>query len=415
MNIEPLRVDRLRLARLFECSNTIGATAAGGLTRLALSAQDGEMRDRFCAWGRDQGYQIKVDAIGNIALRRPGRDPARAPVMAGSHLDTQPYGGRYDGIVGVLAGLEVLMRCDDLGIETEAPLEVVCWTNEEGARFAPAMMGSGVFTGQQALADVLAIHDRDGVSVGQALNAIGYAGQDEPGYPVDTCFELHIEQGPVLERERKTIGIVTGAQGQFSYNATVQGRASHSGTTPMSSRNDALVATSTMVLAIRDGARALSWDMVATVGEMTVAPGARNTVPGQAVWTIDVRDPSQATLDEMDEFLHSTLPELAAAEGCHLALERIFTKAPDVFDPALVDLLDHATEVLALPSRRMTSGAGHDACHLSRVAPTAMLFIPCRGGLSHNEDEYAEFEHIAAGTDVLASAMLARAGIVSSG
>lgn len=414
MSTDTLRVDRARLARLFERSNAIGATAAGGLSRLALSEQDAEMRDQFCAWGREQGYDVSVDAIGNIALRRAGRDPGRAPVVAGSHLDTQPSGGRYDGIFGVLAGLEVLMRCDDLGLETEAPLEVICWTNEEGARFAPAMMGSAVFTQRLALAEALETRDRAGTRVGDALRAIGYAGERRPGYPVDAYLEAHIEQGPVLERARDAIGAVTGAQGQCSYDVTVVGRASHSGTTPMAVRHDAVVATASMVLAVRHAARRHGPDMVATVGAIEAFPGTRNTVPGRTIFTIDVRDPRQEALDSMDRALRSQLPELAAAERCQVELKRILAKEPEVFDSDLVKLIEDSSAALDLPARRLVSGAGHDACHLSHVAPTAMLFIPCRDGLSHNEAEHAEFEDIAAGADVLATAMIARAGRVSS-
>lgn len=411
MTDEIMHVDRARLARLFDHSNAIGATAAGGLTRLALSKQDAVMRNQFCVWGREQGYEISIDAIGNIALRRPGRDPQRTPVVAGSHLDTQPAGGRYDGVFGVLAGLEVLMRCDDLSLETEAPLEVICWTNEEGARFAPAMMGSAVFTGRLALDYALAIRDRSGRSVGEALRAIGYAGARRPGYPVGAYFEAHIEQGPILERDGGTIGVVTGAQGQCSYDATVCGHASHSGTTPMAVRRDAMVATAAMVRTVRDAACEHGPDMVATVGALEAFPGTRNTVTGRTAFTIDVRDPRQEALNAMDRVLRSQLPELAAAEQCQVELHCISSKPPEIFDSALVDLVDRSAGSLGLSSQRLVSGAGHDACQLSYIAPTAMVFIPCRDGLSHNEAEYAEFEHIAAGADVLATAMLARAGV----
>jgi N-carbamoyl-L-amino-acid hydrolase len=331
-------------------------------------------------------------------------------VVAGSHLDSQPSGGRYDGVFGVLAGLEALLRCDDLGLETEAPLEVINWTNEEGARFAPATMGSAVFAQRLALDAALAAHDRSGVSVGEALRATGYAGPHEPGYPVGSYFEAHIEQGPVLEHAGEVIGVVTGAQGQFGYNATVHGSAGHSGTTPMGVRSDAVVAAAAMVLAVRDGARRRGPDMVATVGAFDAFPGTRNTIAGRTAFTIDVRDPRQKALDSLERELLARLPELAAAEQCQAELRRISAKPPEVFDPELVDLIDRAAATLELPGRRMMSGAGHDACPLSHVAPAAMLFIPCRAGLSHNEAEYAEFEHIAAGADVLATAMVERAG-----
>lgn len=410
-----LRVDRGRLARLFSRSNAIGATPAGGLSRLALTEEDGRMRDQLCTWGRERGYSVEIDAIGNIALRRAGRDPQRAPVVAGSHLDTQPSGGRYDGIFGVLAGLEVLMRCDDLDVETEAPLEVICWTNEEGARFAPAMMGSAVFTDRMGLAEALEVRDQSGISVRSALDAIDYAGKREPGYPVDAYFEAHIEQGPVLEQRGQVIGAVTGAQGQNSYDVTVHGRGSHSGTTPMAARRDAMVATASIVLAVRDMACRHGPQTVATVGAIQASPGTRNTVSGRICLTIDARDPQQSTLNAIDHELYSHLPELAAAERCTVEINRIFSKPPELFDSDLIDLVSHSAGMLGYPDSRLASGAGHDACNLSYVTPAAMLFIPCRDGLSHNEEEYAEFEHIAAGADVLGTAMIARAGLDGDG
>lgn len=406
---ETIRVDRARLARLFERSNAIGATAAGGLSRPALSRQDADMRDQFCAWGREQGYDVRIDVIGNIALRRPGRKPDLPPVVAGSHLDTQPGGGRYDGVFGVLAGLEALMRCDDLGVETEAPLEVVSWTNEEGARFAPAVMGSGVFSGRLPLASALAARDRAGTTVGEALRDIGYVGRAAAGYPVGAYLEAHIEQGPVLEQEGKTIGVVTGAQGQVGYEAVVHGQAGHSGTTPMLMRRDSAVAAAEMILAVREIAVAIGPDIVATVGDIRPFPGTRNTIAGRTMFTIDVRSPRQGALDHFVDEMRARFPKLAGARGCSVDLRRIHAKPSEVFDPALVGLLEDCAARLGLASRRMVSGAGHDACHMSYQAPTAMIFIPCRDGLSHNEAEYAAFEHIADGADVLANAMVERA------
>jgi N-carbamoyl-L-amino-acid hydrolase len=387
----------------------IGATPKGGVRRLSLTDVDREGRDLFVRWCRDAGLSVRWDAAGNIFARRAGADPAAAPVMMGSHLDTQPSGGKFDGAYGVMAGLEVARTLNDRGIRTRAPLEVVSWTNEEGTRFAPGMAGSAAFTGVHDLQYILSQKDSDGISFGEALQRIGYAGE-KGAHEVGAYFEAHIEQGPVLEQTRTTIGVVQGALGQRWFDVTVTGMDAHAGPTPMELRKDALIAASRMVLEVNRIARGHPDYARATVGVMQVKPSSRNVVPGEARFTVDMRNAADRTLSAMKADLEESLRAIAEEYRVAVDVREIMYFPPCEFTPALVDSVRRAAKTLGLGHRDIVSGAGHDAVFLARVAPTAMVFVPCEGGISHNEIENARPEDLAAGCDVLLHAVLERAG-----
>ena len=406
-----LRVNGERLWDSLMEMAQFGATAKGGCCRFALSGEDKEGRDLFVAWCRDAGCHVTIDRMGNIFARRPGGDGEIAPVVAGSHLDTQPHGGKFDGVFGVLAALEVIRTLNDHGTETSTPVEIAMWTNEEGVRFAPAMISSGVFAGAFELDYALGRADADGVTMGEALDGIGYAG-DVPcgGRSFGAFFEAHIEQGPILENESTTIGVVTGAQGIRWHDITVTGQDAHAGPTPMNLRHDAMVGVASMITAINRIGHAFPPNGVATVGQMEVLPNSRNTIPGAVHFTVDMRHPDAAELGRMNERLHAEIGEIARDGGVVADVEEIWYGPPVDFDAECVRAVREAAKSLGYAHRDMVSGAGHDACYISRVAPTAMIFIPCRGGISHNEKESAEPDDLTAGCNVLLHAMLARAG-----
>jgi N-carbamoyl-L-amino-acid hydrolase len=409
-----LRVDGGRLWDSLMKMAEIGALPGGGCGRLALSDEDKAGRDLFVAWCEAAGCTVSIDGIGNIFARRPGRDDTRPPVMAGSHLDTQPHGGKFDGVYGVLAGLEVVRALNDSGIETDAPVEVAVWTNEEGARFAPSMNGSGVFAGTYTVDQGLACTDAEGLTMGQELDRIGYAGPRPcQGNPVGAYFEAHIEQGPILEAEEKTIGVVTGGQGMYWYDVTLTGQDSHAGTTPMPRRRDAMAGAAEMITATRRLALDRAPDAVATVGEMAVTPNSRNTIPGRVDFTVDLRHPEAAMLDEMDAAFRALCAATADAFGLELAIDQVADTPPVAFDDACVDAVRTTAGALGYGHRDIVSGAGHDAFHLAKVAPTGMIFIPCADGLSHNEAESATADDLEAGCNVLLHAVLDRAGVAS--
>ena len=389
----------------------IGATEKGGCRRLALTDLDREARDLFVAWCKDAGCAIRVDRIGNIFARRPGRDDSLAPVITGSHLDTQPTGGRFDGVFGVLAGLEVVRSLNDLGYETERPVEVAVWTNEEGSRFAPAMVASGVFAGVYSLDYGLSRADRDGATMGEELARIGYAG-DEPvgGRDVHAYFEAHIEQGPILEAEDKTIGVVTDAQGQRWYELVLTGVESHAGPTPMDRRKDALLGAARVVELVNRTGLEHAPLACATVGMIDSSPNSRNVIPGRVFLTIDFRHPEDAVLAEMDREMRAGAEAVAADIGLDLEIEQIFYYAPVPFEQSCVAAVRKAAGECGHAMRDIVSGAGHDACYLAQVAPTAMIFVPCVDGISHNEIEDAKPEWITAGGEVLLRAILDKAG-----
>ena len=410
---QPLAVDGHRLWNSLMEMAKIGATAKGGVCRLALTDLDRQGRDLFVRWARECGCSISVDRIGNVFARRAGRDDSLAPVITGSHADSQPTGGRFDGIYGVLGGLEVLRTLNDHGIETERPLEVVIWTNEEGSRFAPAMVASGVFAGVFTLEYGLSRTDVEGRSVGAELERIGYAGTlPVGGRPIHAAFELHIEQGPILESEGKTIGVVSHAQGQRWYEVVFTGQESHAGPTPMPRRRDALLAAAQAVVLVNRIGHQYAPLACATVGMVQVHPNSRNVIPGQVFFTVDLRHPDDAVLARMDQELRAGIADIAAAtQVVTTRLEQIFYYAPVTFDRACVDSVRAAAERFGYPHRDIVSGAGHDACYLAQVAPTAMVFVPCVSGISHNEVEDARPEWITAGANVLLHAMLGRAGL----
>ncbi|MBS0419978.1 MAG: Zn-dependent hydrolase [Proteobacteria bacterium] len=388
----------------------IGATSKGGVCRLALTDLDRQGRDLFVKWCREAGCSVRVDRMGNIFARRAGSEPARPPIATGSHLDSQPTGGRFDGVYGVLAGLEVIRALNDADHPTQAPIEVVVWTNEEGSRFAPAMVASGVFAGVFDLEYGLSRADLNGTTMAQELARIGYAGDDPVGKrSLGAFFELHIEQGPILEAERQTIGVVTGAQGQRWYEIRLTGQEAHAGPTPMSRRRDALVGASRIVNEVNRIGLAHPPYACATVGLLNVSPNSRNTIPGEVFFTVDFRHPEDGVLAQMDRELRAFAPATANELGLALDLQQIWHSPAVAFDAACVSSVRRAAEQLGLSHMNIISGAGHDACYISRVAPTGMIFIPCENGISHNEIESASREDVAAGARVLLAAILDRA------
>ena len=405
-----LRIDGKRLWDSLMDMATIGATPKGGVRRLTLTDVDKRGRDRFRGLCEAAGLAVRVDAIGNMFARRPGRDPARAPVLFGSHLDSQPSGGKFDGALGVMAGLEVMRSLNDLGIVTEAPVELVNWTDEEGSRFGHSLMGSGVWSGVYDLDRTYALADTDGVSVGAALDGIGYRGAEPAApFPADAYFELHIEQGPILEREGKTIGIVTGAQAQVWYDAVVTGQDSHAGTTPPSARKDALVGAARIIDLVDRMMRARGEDGRGTVGQLLVSPNSRNVIPGEVRFSVEFRHPDGAEVDRLDAQFPREAGFIARDSGVRLELTRLFRIPAQPFDPDCVDLVRQATARLGFPAREIVSGAGHDAVYVARLVPTAMIFTPCKDGLSHNEAESIEPGEAEAGCQVLLEAVVARA------
>jgi len=404
------RIDGRRLWDSLMQMAEIGATAKGGVRRLALSEVDRAGRARFTALCEQAGLTVRVDTMGNMFARRPGRDPARLPVLFGSHLDSQPSGGKFDGALGVIAGLEVMRTLNDLDMTTEAPLELVNWTDEEGSRFGKSLMGSGVWAGQYDQAETEALADLDGVTVGAALDAIGYRGA-EPArpFPADAYFELHIEQGPILEREHKQIGIVTGAQAQIWYDAVALGRDSHAGTTPPSTRHDALVGAARVIDLVDRMMRARGEDGRGTVGQLVVLPNSRNVVPGEVRFSVEFRHPDAAEIDRLAAQFPREASFIARDSGIELTLTELFRMPAQPFDPDCVDLVRRTASQLGYSTRDIVSGAGHDAVYVARHVPTAMIFTPCKDGLSHNEAESIEPEEAEAGAQVLLGAVLARA------
>jgi beta-ureidopropionase / N-carbamoyl-L-amino-acid hydrolase len=385
-----------------------GATAKGGVRRLTLTDLDKQVRDWFRATCEAAGCTVTIDEVGNMFARRPGRDNSLPPIAMGSHLDTQPSGGKFDGIIGVLSGLEVVRTLNDLHIETNAPVEVINWTNEEGSRFAPAMLASGVFAGvfTREYADTRT--DREGKNFGDELERIGYRGTEKAGgHKLGAHFEVHIEQGPILEAEGKTIGIVTGVQGMRWFELTISGRDSHAGSTPMPLRRDALAAAARVTLAVQDIALRYAPAAVGTVGLIECRPNSRNVVPGEVFMTVDFRHPDDAVVAQMEQDLREAVPGIAAQQRVEIALERNWDSPAVHFDEDCIAAVQAAAEQQGYPARRIVSGPGHDSAYIARVAPTSMIFVPCEGGLSHNELEKTEPEQVTAGANVLLHAVLA--------
>ncbi len=410
MSASNQRIDGRRLWDSLMAMAAIGATAKGGVKRLALSAVDKAGREQFSAWCHAAGLAVRTDTMGNMFARRPGRDSGRAPVLFGSHLDSQPTGGKFDGALGVLAGLEVMRTLNELDLTTEAPVELVNWTDEEGARFGKAMMGSGVWAGAFSQAETEALRDPDGVSVAEALDGHGLRGP-EPArrFPADSYFELHIEQGPILEAEGCTIGVVTGGQAQIWYDAVVTGQDSHAGTTPPAARRDALVGAARVIELVDRTMRARGELGRGTVGQLFVSPNSRNVIPGEVRFSVEFRHPDETEMTRIAAGFPEEAGRVARGSGVRLDLSERVRIAAQPFDPACVALVREAAARLGYPSREIVSGAGHDAIFVAPHAPTAMIFTPCRDGLSHNEAESVEPEQAAAGCQVLLEVVLARA------
>jgi N-carbamoyl-L-amino-acid hydrolase len=410
--IEDLRIDGERLwVSLMELAR-IGATPKGGVCRLALTDLDRQGRDLVSRWAHEAGLSVSIDKIGNGFMRRPGRDNSLPPVVTGSHIDTQPTGGKFDGNYGVLAGLEVVRTLNDHGIQTEAPIEVAWWTNEEGSRFVPVMMGSGVFAGAFTLAHAYAAADGEGRTVRDELQRIGYIGDEEPGaHPIGSYFETHIEQGPVLENHDITIGVVSGVLGIRWYDCTVTGMEAHAGPTPMALRRDALQVAAALMQQVVACAHRHGPHGRGTVGMVQVHPNSRNVIPGRVTFSIDLRNASDTLVEAMDADIRGVAARLSADTQLPIGIEQVSAYPAQRFHAECIDAVARAALRLGYRHMPVVSGAGHDAVYMARLAPTGMIFIPCKDGISHNEIEDAKPEHITAGGNVLLHAMLERAGL----
>lgn len=407
-----LQINAERLNESLAQMATIGALPHGGCCRLALTDEDKAARDLFCQWSRDAGCDIRIDAIGNVFAVRAGERHDGQVVLTGSHLDTQPHGGRLDGVYGVLAGLEIMRTLHDARSTTPTALAVACWTNEEGARFDRGLTGSSVFTGTLPLAEALAMKVQAEDSIGNKtveteLARIGYAGKpDALGLTVRAYLEAHIEQGPILEDQHKTIGIVTGAQAARWYAVELHGADRHAGTTPMQNRSDALMAAARLMLMMREAALKLAPDIHLTVGRVRVTPDASNTVPGDARFMVDLRHPEERTLDAVEAALNALLAQVETLERVQAHMQRHAAVSATPFDDGCVAAVRAAAAACGYPTMTMVSGAMHDACRLARFAPSAMVFVPSHLGISHHEAEWTEPQDLAAGAQVLLQALL---------
>jgi N-carbamoyl-L-amino-acid hydrolase len=392
----------------------IGATPKGGCKRLTLTDLDKQARELFTAWCEKEGCPVKVDEMGNMFARRPGADDNLPPVMLGSHLDTQPTGGKYDGVLGVLGALEVIRSLNDLKIKTRHPIEIANWTNEEGSRYAPAMISSGVFAGVYTKEFAYAREDSEKKKLGDELERIGYKGS-EPigGRPIHAFFELHIEQGPILEDESIDVGVVTHGQGQRWYEIKLTGFESHAGSTPMPRRKDALLGAARIVELVNKIGLSKAPLGVSTVGMLNPYPNSRNVIPGEVFMTCEFRHPIDETLSDMDAQFKAGVEEICERIGLTYDLKQVFYYAPVAFDKGCVEAVRRAAQHLGLSHRDIVSGAGHDACYIARVAPTSMIFTPCVDGISHNESEEISQDWATAGANVLMHAVLEKAEIVA--
>jgi beta-ureidopropionase / N-carbamoyl-L-amino-acid hydrolase len=402
------RVDKDRLWRRHLEMAQIGAIPGNGVNRAAFSKEDIAARKRLIHWARARGFSVSVDGIGNLFVRRQGLEADAPPVMTGSHMDSQPRGGRFDGIFGVLAGLEALEAIDAAGAKTRRAIELVAWSNEEGGRFAPCTMGSGVFTGARPLADCLDVKDNEGVALRGALHDTLAATPDAAPHafatPVAAYVEAHIEQGPRLEMESKTIGVVTGIQGLRWFNVEVFGETAHAGTTPLNVRRDALREAIAIVAALHELVHDVDDALRFTVGRMLVTPNSPNSIASHVLFSVDLRHPDPATIRRLGDGVERAVR--GAAKRCEVKVTPTLSDDPCVFDPGVVDAIEHAANALGIGNMRMPSGASHDAMYLARVCPTGMIFVPCERGVSHNEAENAKPEDLAAGARVLTATLL---------
>ncbi|MBM4448329.1 MAG: Zn-dependent hydrolase [Chloroflexi bacterium] len=402
-----LQVNGERLWHTIMETARFGRTEKGGVCRLTLSDADRQVRDWLVRECRAAGCDVSIDEMGTIFARRSGKDNTLLPIAIGSHLDTQPSGGKFDGIAGVLSGLEVLRTLNEAGYTTTAPLELIDWTNEEGSRFQPPMLASGVFAGVFERDFAYASEDRDGKKFGAELARIGYRGERRcPDHKLGAYFELHIEQGPVLEKEGILIGAVTGMQGQKWYEITVTGQDAHAGTTPMPARRDAMVACARMVMAVQAIALDHSPLAVATVGHVVVRPNSRNVVPGSVFFTVDLRHPDEKVLLQIDQELRKMVAATARDSDVKAKLVNNWNVAPMEFNADCINRVRNAAKKLGYRHRDIISGAGHDAVYIARVVPTGMIFVPCENGISHNELENTRPEYLAAGANVLLNTVI---------
>ena len=405
--VKPLKINAQRLWDSLMLFAEIGATDKGGCNRQALTDLDKQARDLWVSWAEDAGCSIRIDTMGNIFARREGLKDDLPVVMTGSHIDTQPTGGKFDGVYGVLASLEVIRSLNDQGVQTNHPIEAVIWTNEEGARFSPAMIGSGVWSGAFSLDYGHARMDKDGKTIQEELRRIDYEG-DTPckPHPIKGFIELHIEQGPILENEALQIGILTGVQGMNWYDLTIEGQPVHAGPTPMENRFDPFMGLHKIINKMYEmTAEYEPWSRI-TFGDITAIPGARNTVPEKLILAVDLRHPDKDILAEMDKRFRQIAHQECEAAGlsCQVGVE--WQSPAVVFDSGCIEAVRKATQDLGYLSKEMVSGAGHDAVYVSRVAPTSMIFVPCEKGISHNEAEYSKPEDIEAGCNVLMNAIV---------
>ncbi len=410
-DISSIRINGDRLwASLMELAK-IGATPKGGVCRLTLTDLDKQGRDLVLGWARDAGMEVTIDKIGNGFMRRAGRNNSLPPIVTGSHIDTQPTGGKFDGNYGVLAGIEVVRTLNDHGIETEAPIEVTFWTNEEGSRFVPVMMGSGVFAKAFTLEHAYAATDTEGKSVKDELERIGYIGTQEPGdHPIGAYFETHIEQGPVLEDNDVTIGVVSGVLGIRWFDCTVTGMEAHAGPTPMALRKDAMQVSARIMQEVVAAALRHTPHGRGTVGMVQVFPNSRNVIPGRVKFSIDLRNATDVLVNQMADEVKAFAAKAALESGLEVKIELVSSYPAQIFHADCVDAVGRAAKKLGYSNMPVVSGAGHDAVYMAKLAPSGMIFIPCKDGISHNEIEDAKPEHITAGCNVLLHAMLERAG-----
>jgi N-carbamoyl-L-amino-acid hydrolase len=407
-----MKIDRSRLERAMSDMGRIGETARGGLTRLALTDEDKRGRDQMVAWLHEAGCRITVDQMGNIFGERAGAEPL-PPVLIGSHLDSVPTGGKYDGQLGVMCGLEVIRALNDAGTRTRHPVVVVVFTNEEGARFQPAMIASGVMAGKIPLEDAYNARDKDGIRLVDELDRIGYLGP-EPCVPrrFKAYLELHIEQGPFLEEEKLAVGVVEGIVAIAWSRLAIHGVQDHAGPTPMRIRHDALVAAAEVVTGVRRIARELGGDLVTTVGNLTAHPNIVNAIPGRVTMSIDMRDPRDVTLDRARSRLDGLVADACAREGVRHELEHYWRVPYTPFAPDVVAAIERAVKSTGAPYRRIVSGAGHDAQYMAAIGPAGMIFVPSRDGRSHCEEEFTPMEDIEHGATTLLRAVVALAGQV---
>ncbi len=412
-DLSNMRINGQRLWDTLMEMAKIGGTPKGGCKRLTLTDLDKQGRKLFEKWCESAGCTMTIDEMGNMFARRQGSETHLPPVMMGSHLDTQPTGGKFDGVLGVLGALEVVRSLNDLNIKTKYPIEIANWTNEEGSRFAPAMVSSGVFAGAYTKEFAYSREDSEGKTLGEELDRIGYKGSAPVGgKKIHAFFELHIEQGPILEAENIDIGVVTHGQGQFWYEITLTGFESHAGSTPMPRRKDALLGAARIVELVNKIGLSHAPNAVSTVGMLNPYPGSRNVIPGQAFLTVDFRSPSDETLVKMASALKRGVQRICAKGGLTFEIKQVFEYKAVPFSADNISAVRRAAAHFGYSHRDIVSGAGHDACYMARVAPTSMIFTPCVDGISHNEAEDISIEWATAGTNVLMHAVLEKAEVI---